>query len=123
MSKRKIIISALCIVSLLVMPLQVSADYCTHPRVVKIREEDYYPGYHGYDRNYYQHRAWVRNVKYICISCHEELLGDKEYYVDWQDHVWNIDWEKPDDRGNGLVVYEGRCEVCDLVEVLPNPKR
>lgn len=121
MSKRKIIISTLCMVSLLALPLQASADYCTHPRVVKILESDHYPSHHGYDYNYYQHHEWVQNVEYVCLSCGEELLGDKEYLGDWEDHDWDIDWDNPDDRGWGLVAYEACCRDCDLHETLYNP--
>ncbi len=100
-------------VSLLALPLQASADYCTHPKLDPLFSD------HGYDTGFYQHREWYQDI-FQCLSCGAEVIKPIKY-EDWEDHDWDIDWAHPDNMGAGLVAYEACCKICNYHDTLYNP--
>ena len=116
MSRKKIVISALCMVSLLAMPVQAAVSFCTHPDMVKSDR-----AHHGYKTNSYQHQEWMQEVKYECASCGEDVvLGNIQYLGDWENHDWRVDKGNPDDRGGGLIYYDAWCTTCGYEDILSN---
>jgi hypothetical protein len=101
MKIRKLLVSALCAVSLMGIPVH-AASICTHPML----EEQIH---HGYDRNDKQHCEWLSRV-FICTKCHAEARVDTEY-ENWEDHNWWIDYDNPDYRDYGIQ-YDMYCTEC-----------
>lgn len=118
MGNKRFIVSALCVVLLLAMPMRAAAELCTHPIVVEPEPDR---AYHGYETGFYEHREWLQEVEYICASCGEDVvLGAIKYLGDWEKHDWVIDWANPDDRGGGLVMYDAYCTTCGYDDTLSN---
>lgn len=118
MGKKKLIVSVLCAMMFLAMPIRAAAEFCTHPDLIEPEPDR---AHHGYETRFYEHREWLQEVEYICESCGEEVvLGDIQYLGNWEKHDWVIDWTNPDDRGGGLVYYEAYCETCGYEDTLSN---